>query len=60
MVLTIIVLSALLTGAAVSVWFVVRDIKRLHRQNRHLSDAKMSAGGVSPAGMIFYDNLGMR
>jgi hypothetical protein len=56
MVVTIVILTALLIGAAASVWLVARDMRRLHRGHRTLADAQMSASGVSPGAMIAIGN----
>jgi hypothetical protein len=56
MVLTIVMLSLLLTVAAVSIAVVIRDVRRMHAAKQELADSPIDAAGASAAGMIFYGN----
>jgi hypothetical protein len=47
----IVVMSAIGLAIGVSVWLLVRDVRKLHRSGARLTDSPVGAGGVSAAGM---------
>jgi hypothetical protein len=51
MAITIIVLSALALVAIISIVLVARDMRRLHRSGKSLTEQPVDAAGVSPAAM---------
>ena len=53
----IIIANVLLATVLVSVCLLIRDVQRLHRIGKQLSDTPMGAGGVSAAGMTFIGHI---
>jgi hypothetical protein len=54
----IILANVLLLAVLASLWLLIRDVRRLHRSGKSITDAPGDAAGVSPAGMLWQDNLG--
>jgi hypothetical protein len=57
LVIGIIITNVLLATVLVSVCLLIRDVRRLHRIGKQLSDTPMGAGGVSAAGMTFFGHI---
>jgi hypothetical protein len=60
MVVGIIIANVLLVAVLVSVYLVVRDVRRLHNSLRQLTGEPIDAAGVSPAAMAFVSKQGTR
>lgn len=56
MLIAIVVLSALALVAIMSTALVARDMRRLHRRGRSLTDSPGDAAGVTAAGMTAFGN----
>lgn len=54
----IILANVLLLAVLVSLWLLIRDVRRLHHSGKSIADAPGDAAGVTPGGLVFYDNLG--
>ena len=56
MIVGIVIASVLLVAVLVSVWLVGRDLRRLHRTGRSITEAPSDAAGVSAAGLTAIGN----
>lgn len=54
----IVVASAIAFAVGLSVGYLVRDVRRLHRSGKALTERPGDADGVSPAGITFMGNVG--
>jgi hypothetical protein len=54
----VIALIVLALAVGLSIGYLVRDLRKLHRRGRALTEAPSDASGVSAAGMTFIGNIG--
>jgi hypothetical protein len=52
--------SLLLLAVVGSVGLLIRDARVMHREGRSLADGGGDAAGLSAAGMVWQNNVGMR
>jgi hypothetical protein len=58
MIIGVVLATVLMTALVVSVALVVRDMRRLHRTGKVMTERSIDADGVSSAGMTFFGQTG--